>query len=298
MSALTQSGASSPGFWRSLGRAGPSSLFATALLLAILLFVVLVPLLPCYDPYGQNLSASLAEVGDTVDGRFYLFGADPLGRDMVSRLALAGRVSIFIAVSAVAISLVVGVVLGLVAGFFRGPVESLIMGLADLQLSIPRVLLLIAVTSVIGPSVPNLTILLGLTSWVGYGRVARAMALSLREREFVLSAVTQGASPFWNIRKHLLPNVLPQMLIVGSFELGQIIVLEASLSYLGIGVQPPLPSWGLMISEGQNYLEIDPWLSLLPGIAIFMLVTGVQFISQRFTAEGEDALEITRKLGA
>jgi peptide/nickel transport system permease protein len=298
MSALAQSGAAPPGFWRTLSRVGPSSLFATGLLLAILLFVILVPLLPGYDPYGQNLSASLAEVGDTVDGRLYLFGADPLGRDMVSRLALAGRVSIFIAVSAVAISLVVGVALGLVAGFFRGPVESLIMGLADLQLSIPRVLLLIAVTSVIGPSVPNLTILLGLTSWVGYGRVARAMALSLREREFVLSAVTQGASPFWNIRKHLLPNVLPQMLIVGSFELGQIIVLEASLSYLGIGVQPPLPSWGLMISEGQNYLEIDPWLSVLPGIAIFMLVTGVQFISQRFTAEGEDTLEITRKLGA
>jgi peptide/nickel transport system permease protein len=291
---LEKSSSAAPGFWRTLLQVGPSSLLATGLLAAILAFVLIVPLLPIYDPYGQNLSASLATLGETSDGRFYLLGADALGRDMVSRLALAGRVSIFIAVSAVAISLVVGVALGLIAGFFRGPVESLIMGLADLQLSIPRVLLLIAVTSVIGPSVPNLTILLGLTSWVAYGRVARAMALSLREREFVLSAVTQGASPFWNIRKHLLPNVLPQMLIVGSFELGQIIVLEASLSYLGIGVQPPLPSWGLMISEGQNYLEIDPWLSVLPGIAIFMLVTGVQFISQRFTAEGEQNLELTK----
>lgn len=286
-----------PGLWRTLREIGPSSLLATALLALILLFVALVPLLPFYDAYGQNLGASLASPGETIDGRFFLFGADSLGRDMLSRLALAGRVSIFIAVSAVVISMVVGVGLGLIAGFFRGPVESLIMGIADLQLSIPRVLLLIAVTSVIGPSVPNLTILLGLTSWVGYGRVARAMALSLREREFVLSAVTQGASAFWNIRKHLLPNVLPQMLIVGSFELGQIIVLEASLSYLGIGVQPPLPSWGLMISEGQNYLEIDPWISVLPGIAIFMLVTGVQFISQRFTAEGEETLELTKKLG-
>jgi peptide/nickel transport system permease protein len=277
-----------------LRRIGPSTALALAMLAAILMFALLAPLLPFYDAYSQNLSASLAVPGDRIDGRFYLLGADTLGRDMLSRLALAGRVSMAIAVSAVAISMVVGVALGLAAGFFRGPVESVIMGLADLQLSIPRVLLLIAVTAVIGPSLTHLAILLGLTSWVAYGRVARAMALSLREREFVLSAITQGASPLWNIRKHLLPNVVPQMLIVGSFELGQIIVLEASLSYLGIGVQPPLPSWGLMISEGQTYLETDPWMSVLPGIAIFMLVAGVQFLSQRFTAEGERNLEFTR----
>jgi peptide/nickel transport system permease protein len=260
-------------------------LFAAGLLMAIVLLVTVVPLMPGYDPYTQNLSASLAAPFETIDGRTYLLGSDPLGRDLLSRLALAGRISLLIALSAVVVSLVVGVFLGLVAGFFRGIVESIIMGLADLQLSIPRVLLLIAVAAIVGPSVLNLTILLGLTSWVAYGRVARAMALSLREREFVLSAITQGASSAWNIRKHLLPNVLPQMLIVGSFELGQIIVLEASLGYLGLGVQPPLPSWGRMISEGQDHLEIDPWIALLPGIAIFMLVTGVQFLSQAFTAE-------------
>src|SRR5690606_12275579 len=121
------------------------------------------------------------------------------------------------------------------------------MGVADLQLSVPRVLLLIAVTAIIGPSVFNLTLLRGITSWVAYGRVARAMALSLREREFVLSATAQGASATWNLRKHLLLHVLPQMLILGSYELGQIIVLESALSYLGLGVQPPLPSWGMMV---------------------------------------------------
>src|SRR6185295_20345279 len=150
------------------------------------------------------------------------------------------------------------------AGFFRGWIENLIMGVADLQLSIPRVLLLIAIAAIVGAGVFNLAVLLGLTSWVVYGRVARAMALSLREREFVLSATTQGATPAWNIRKHLLPNVLPQVVIVGSFDLGQIIILEALLSYLGLGVQPPLPSWGLMISEGQSYLELNPWLSVIP----------------------------------
>jgi peptide/nickel transport system permease protein len=267
-----------------------SQMVAGGLLAGIGVLVVVVPLLPGYDPYGQNLAASLVPVGGrTFDGRLYLLGSDTLGRDILSRLALAGQVSILIGLTAVLVSLVIGVFLGLVAGYFRGPTESIIMGLADLQLSIPRVLLLIAVTAIVGPSVTNLALLLGLTSWVAYGRVARGMALSLREREFVLAARTQGATATWNIRKHLLPNVLPQMVIVGSYEFGQIIVMEASLSYLGLGVQPPLPSWGMMVSEGQSYLALAPWLSMIPSIALFLLVAGLQFLSQSLTSENEVA---------
>src|SRR5690606_31830431 len=162
-------------------------------------------------------------------------------------------------------------------------------GLADLQLSIPRVLLLIAVTAIVGPSVYTLAILLGITSWVAYGRVARGMALSLREREFVLAARTQGATATWNIRKHLLPNVASQMVIVASYEFGMIIVMESSLSYLGLGVQPPLPSWGMMVSEGQNYLAMAPQLAILPSIALFILVAGFQFLSQTLTKENDHA---------
>ena len=201
--------------------------------------------------------------GTSPDGVFYLLGTDTLGRDMFSRLALAGQVSVLIGAGAVVFSLVVGVGAGLVAGYFRGAVESAIMGLADLQLSIPRILLLIAVTAVVGSGEVKLTLLLGATSWVAYGRVARAMALTLRNREFVLAAITQGATSTWNIRKHLLPNVAPQMLIVASSEFGQIVLLEASLSYLGLGVQPPLPSWGAMVSGGPDLsvagaLALDP----------------------------------------
>jgi peptide/nickel transport system permease protein len=262
---------------------------AIAMLVAVILLVTIIPWLPGYAPYTQDLASSLLPPFDRLDnGQLSIFGTDKLGRDILSRVALAGRVSLFIGLSAVAVSMVVGVILGLVAGYFRGWTETIIMGFADLQLSVPRVLLLIAVTAILGSTVFNLTILLGLTSWVAYGRVARALSLSLREREFVLSAITQGATPAWNIRKHLLPNVLPQMVIVGSFELGQIIVLEAALSYLGLGIQPPLPSWGLMISEGQSYLEIDPWLSVIPGLALFMLVAGVQFLTQSLTTEGEE----------
>jgi peptide/nickel transport system permease protein len=265
-----------------------SRTIAVTLLAIMALFMIITPMMPFYDPYAQDLAGSLVPVGgSSFEGRFYLLGTDTLGRDILSRLALAGQVSALIGLGAVAVSLVVGVFLGLVAGYFRGPVEAVIMGLADLQLSIPRVLLLIAVSAIVGPSVTNLALLLGITSWVAYGRVARGMALSLREREFVLSARTQGATATWNIRKHLLPNVLPQMLIVGSYEFGQIVVMEASLSYLGLGVQPPLPSWGMMVSEGQTYLALAPSLSILPSIALFILVAGLQFLSQAFTSEGE-----------
>ena len=270
------------------GRFGPSHAVAAALLTAMLVFVVLVPLLPGYAPYAQNLAASLLPVGTAAPGgHFYVLGTDTLGRDMLSRLALAGRVSILIAGGAVVLSLFAGVLLGLIAGYFRGAAEAAIMGLADLQLSIPRILLLIAVTAIIGPSEVKLCLLLGATSWVAYGRVARAMALSLRTREFVLSATTQGATALWNIRTHLLPNVMPQMLIVASYEFGQIVVMEASLSYLGLGVQPPLPSWGMMVSEGQNYLALAPSLSVLPSIALFVLVAGLQILSQAFTYEND-----------
>ena len=270
---------------------------AIAMLVAVFLLITIVPWLPGYAPYTQDLASSLLPPFDRLDnGQLSIFGTDKLGRDILSRVALAGRVSLFIGLSAVAVSMVVGVILGLVAGYFRGWTETIIMGFADLQLSIPRVLLLIAVTAILGSTVFNLTILLGLTSWVAYGRVARALSLSLREREFVLSAITQGATPAWNIRKHLLPNVLPQMVIVGSFELGQIIVLEAALSYLGLGIQPPLPSWGLMISEGQSYLEINPWLTVIPGLALFMLVAGVQFLTRSLTTEGEEERDIAARI--
>jgi peptide/nickel transport system permease protein len=270
---------------------------AIAMLVAVVLLVTIIPWLPDYAPYTQDLASSLLPPFDRLDnGQLSIFGTDKLGRDILSRLALAGRVSLFIGLSAVAVSMVIGVILGLVAGYFRGWTETIIMGFADLQLSVPRVLLLIAVTAILGSTVFNLTILLGLTSWVAYGRLARALSLSLREREFVLSAITQGATPAWNIRKHLLPNVLPQMVIVGSFELGQIIVLEAALSYLGLGIQPPLPSWGLMISEGQSYLEINPWLTVIPGLALFMLVAGVQFLTRSLTTEGEEERDIAVRI--
>ena len=249
---------------------------AGAFLLVLIVLVAVVPFLPGYDPYQQDIMGSLLPPMTEEMGRYFLLGTDFLGRDLLSRLALAGRISLLIAVSSVALSLSIGMVLGLVAGYFRGWTEAVIMGIADVQLAIPKVLLLIAVTALFGATLWQLILIIGLSGWVIYGRVARAIALSLREREFVQAARTMGATTSWNIRRHLVPNVTSQMLIVGSYEMSQIILLEASLSYLGLGVQPPTPSWGMMIFEGQNDLIYAPWLSVFPGLALFMLVIVIQ----------------------
>ncbi len=258
---------------------------AGAFLLVLIVLVAVVPFLPGYDPYQQDIMGSLLPPMTEEMGRYFLLGTDFLGRDLLSRLALAGRISLLIAVSSVALSLSIGMVLGLVAGYFRGWTEAVIMGIADVQLAIPKVLLLIAVTALFGATLWQLILIIGLSGWVIYGRVARAIALSLREREFVQAARTMGATTSWNIRRHLVPNVTSQMLIVGSYEMSQIILLEASLSYLGLGVQPPTPSWGMMIFEGQNDLIYAPWLSVFPGLALFMLVIVIQIFSQLFTSE-------------
>jgi peptide/nickel transport system permease protein len=257
---------------------------ALVMLLASLLVIVVVPFLPNYDPYRIDLGHALAP---PFAHWTHPLGTDALGRDTLSRLAVAGKSSLLIAVPALALTMVVGVTVGLVAGYFGGIANSVIMGLADLQLSIPIVILVIMVVSVVGPSERTLVVVIGLTYWIGYGRVARVVALMFREREFVLAAKTFGANSLWIIRKHLLPQLGPQLAILGAFDLGVIIILEASLSYLGLGIQPPTPSWGKMVAEGQIYAERDAWLVVFPAAAIFMLVASVQILSQRFTAESE-----------
>jgi peptide/nickel transport system permease protein len=259
----------------------PSLVVAVVLVLIVVLVIVVVPLLPFYDPTSQDLTKRFA-------GLFspgHLLGTDQLGRDMLSRLALAGRTSLSIALPAVVLNLVIGVILGLFAGYFGGWLDNVISALADIQLAIPIMLLLIAVVSAIGPNVLTLIVVIGLTNWVGYARVSRATAWQLREREFMWAPKTHGASERWIMRKHLIPNVIPSLAVLVPFDIGVIILLEAALSYLGLGVQAPTPSWGGMIQDGQDYLRQDALVTVLPGLMLFMLVAGLQFASQRLTGE-------------
>lgn len=265
-------------------RPSPTIALSSIMLGLVVVLIVVVPFLPLYDPFSQNLSA--AQQAPFTDPA-HILGTDTLGRDILSRLSLAGRVSVVISVSAVALNVVLGAILGLSAGYFGRAVDTVISAIADLQLAIPIMLLLILVVSVVGPSTPTLILVLGVTYWVAYGRTARAITMSLRQRDFVLSPITQGARPIWIMRQHLVPKVAPQLAILASFDIGTMITISSSLDYLGLGVQAPTPTWGGMISEGQQYLQTNPWLIVLPSIAIFFLVGSVQFLSQRVTGESQ-----------
>jgi peptide/nickel transport system permease protein len=248
----------------------------------VVLFSLIYPLTPAFDPYLQNLAATLQAPGASVQ---HLLGTDMLGRDVASRLALGGRVTLGIVVVIVIANSIIGMVVGVVSGYIGGKTDNVLMGLADIQLAMPVILVLIALAAAVGPSVWLMIGVLVATYWVGYARVARSTALALRGRDFVLAPRIQGASGFWTVRRHILPHVSVQMLILASSDIGAIILLTSSFDYLGLGVQAPTPSWGLMISEGQKYVRQAPFLAIVPGIAIFLVVAGTNLISQRFTSE-------------
>jgi peptide/nickel transport system permease protein len=188
------------------------------------------------------------------------------------------RVSIAIGVMAVLVSGVLGVTAGVVAGYYGGLVDELLMRLADLRLALPFVLLVISVIAVFGPSFTNLIVILGLTGWVPYAKIVRAETLSMREREFIVAARAVGAGNNRIMFRHILPNTVAAAIVIGSLELANIIVIEASLSFLGLGVQPPTPSWGNMLGEARDYLMSNFWLATLPGIAISLTAISVNLI--------------------
>ena len=259
-----------------------STVVAIAMLTAVFLLIVAVPFWPHFDAYTQDLiNNNLPPFSSSV----HPLGTDALGRDVMSRLSLAGRVSVLIAVSVVVLSIVIGVVLGMIAGYLGGAVDSFIMGIADFQLTLPLLLLLIAVIAAVGPSITTLVVVLAVSYWIRYGRVSRVVTLTNRKREFVLAAVTFGGGPRWIMAKHVFPQLRSQLIVMGSFDIGVIVMAEAALSYLGLGVQAPTPSWGSMIFDGQGLLQINPWLCIIPGIAIFLLLGGIQILSQSFTFE-------------
>jgi peptide/nickel transport system permease protein len=254
---------------------------AAVMLLAVAVLIVVVPFWPGFDAQKQNLFLALEPA---LANPAHPLGTDALGRDMLSRMSVGARISVIVAFGAVAISASIGLAIGLAAGWAGGRVDSALMALGNLQLSVPVVLLLVVLVATLGSSPLLLVVLLGLVNWVGYGRMVRAQVVSLREREFVTAVTTAGGSGWWIMRKHLLPNVLPSVLVLATFDIGVIITIESSLSFIGLGIQPPTPSLGLMIAEGQRYLQTNPSLTLFPALAIIFLIAGLQFASQSITS--------------
>jgi peptide/nickel transport system permease protein len=239
--------------------------------LALAAVAVGAPWLAPQDPVRQSLRGRLAAPTlEGVDGRAHLLGTDHLGRDVLSRVIWGARVSLLVGFAAVVVGGLVGATLGILAGYRGGWTDSVIMTVADAQLAFPFILLAIGIIAVLGPSFPTLIVVIGLSGWMSYARVLRSQVLVLRSREFVDAIQALGGSVPRVIARHILPNVMSSLTVIATLELARSIVLEATLSFLGLGVQPPTPSWGGMVHEGREYLDSAWWISTFPGLVLML----------------------------
>jgi peptide/nickel transport system permease protein len=247
-----------------------------AVALGLVLTALLAPILAPFDPSSQELLARNQPPFQA--GSPYLLGTDQLGRDILSRIIYGSRVSLLVGLSAVAISGTIGVTLGLLSGYYGGWLDDIISWLTNVQLAFPFVLLAIAVIAVLGTGLRNIIIVLGVSGWVVYTRVVRSQALGLREQEFISAARTVGASDARVMLRHVLPNAVTPVVVISSFEVARMIILEASLSFLGLGVDASIPSWGGMLADGRAYLATAWWLATWPGLAIAITVVGINLL--------------------
>ena len=239
--------------------------------LAVAIVALAAPWISPQDPTRQSLRGRLAAPTlQGADGRAHVLGTDHLGRDVLSRVIWGARVSLLVGFAAVVVGGLIGATLGILAGYRGGWLDSAIMTLADAQLAFPFILLAIGIIAVLGPSFPTLILVIGLSGWMSYARVLRSQVLVLRSREFVDSIRALGGSVIRIVARHILPNVVSSLVVIATLELARAIVLEATLSFLGLGIQPPTPSWGGMVYEGRDYLDSAWWISTFPGLILML----------------------------
>jgi peptide/nickel transport system permease protein len=245
----------------------------------VTLMAIFAPVLAPFDPAKTNVVSRLLPPfwmeGGTTE---YLLGTDNLGRDILSRIIYGSRISLMVGIAAVIVAGAIGMILGLIAGYYGKIFDFIIMRTVDSILAIPTILFMLIVLAVLGPSIPTLILVLGGTSWVTYARMVRSETLSVKERDYVRSAKAIGAKDFRIITKYILPNVISSFIVIATLNVATIIILEASLSFLGLGIQPPEVSWGLMLSDGRQYIATSWWVATFPGLAITITVLGVIFL--------------------
>jgi ABC-type dipeptide/oligopeptide/nickel transport system permease subunit len=253
------------------------ALAAGGVLVALaLVAAVLAPWLVPHDPFAQDVGQRLRPPVWHANGTWARpLGTDALGRDLLSRIIYGARVSMSAGTLAVVLSMVLGVLLGLIAGFFGGTPDTLISNLVNIILAFPFLLLALAAVAVVGPSFTNMIVVLGVTGWPVYTRVVRAETLKYRQLDFVVAARALGMSSGRILRAHVLPNLANTVIVMASLEVARMIILESFLSFLGLGIQPPTPSWGAMLGEGRVYVLTHWWLAAFPGLAIFVTTLGI-----------------------
>jgi ABC-type dipeptide/oligopeptide/nickel transport system permease subunit len=252
---------------------------AAVVMLAVIAVTILAPWISPHDPIAVDIRHRLAPPAWMARGTVeHLLGTDQVGRDLLARVIYGGRVSLVIGVSAVLISTSLGVLLGLASGYFGGRTDWAIMTLVNVMLTFPFVLLALAVIAVLGPSLINMIIVLGVADWPLYARVIRAETLSIREREFVLAGRALGMSHARLVFRQILPNLMSAIVVIATLQVARVIILESFLSFLGLGIQPPTPAWGNMLGEGRVYMLNSWWIAAFPGLAIFVTTLAINLM--------------------
>lgn len=264
--------------WSSLVRAR-TPLFGISVIIFIILVALSAPYISPHDPEAQQLTARLLPPF-WVEGSdpSHLLGTDMLGRDILSRLIYGSRISLLVGFITAGLSGVVGMVLGLIAGYFGGIIDGIISRLIDIQLAFPFVLLALTLVAILGGGLLNVILVLGIGGWMAFARIIRVDTLSLKEREFIQACHSLGLPTWRIIFRHILPNVLAPMIVIGSFAVSTNIIYEAALTFLGVGVSAEIPTWGSMLADGRDYLGTGWWISTFPGLAIMITVIGINFL--------------------
>lgn len=251
------------------------------IVLALFIMAIFAPIIAPYDPGKIDTMNMLAPPFLSDGGSFsHILGTDNLGRDILSRIIYGSRISLVVGILSVIVAGVIGVIFGIISGYYGGIVDNLIMRLVDAFLSVPTILFCIVFLTVLDPGLPTLIIVIGVTSWVLYARMIRSETLSLREREYVKAARTMGVSDMQIMKRHILPNVTSSIIVISTLSVASTIITESSLSFLGLGIQPPTVSWGIMLSEGKEYVATSWWLATFPGLAITITVLGIIFFGE------------------
>lgn len=266
-----------PGYFHRVLSPSIGGIIGLLIIVGVLLVAMVGPTL-VMDPYAQDISNRLLAPGRSTGTGFHPLGTDALGRDLLAQLVWGARVSLLVGVMAVLMSGLIGVALGLIAGHCGGAIDNVIMRVVDIFMAMPFLILVLALAAVLGAGIRNIVLALALLGWVSYTRIVRGEVLTLRQQEFVEAARSIGVPDRRIMVRHILPNVMSSVIVLATLELGRMILSEASVSYLGFGVQPPTPAWGVMTAEGQQYIYSAWWVAVFPGVAILITVLGANML--------------------